>query len=94
MEKRKFAKSDEEISLLGYGCWGIGKSMWIGAEDTESKKALRRAIDEGINFFDTALVYGMGHSEKLVGEVEKESGKESIYSFKSSSSKYGMACRG
>lgn len=75
MEKRKFAKSDEEISLLGYGCWGIGKSMWIGAEDTESKKALRRAIDEGINFFDTALVYGMGHSEKLVGEVEKESGK-------------------
>jgi aryl-alcohol dehydrogenase-like predicted oxidoreductase len=75
MEKRKFAKSDEELSLLGYGCWGIGKSMWIGAEDTESKKALHRAIDEGINFFDTALVYGMGHSESLVGEVEKESGK-------------------
>jgi len=82
MEKRKFAKSDEEISLLGYGCWGIGKSMWIGAEDTESKKALRRAIDEGINFFDTALVYGMGHSEKLVGEVEKESGKKLLIASK------------
>lgn len=82
MEKRKFAKSGEEISLLGYGCWGIGKSMWIGAEDTESKKALHRAIDEGINFFDTALVYGMGHSEKLVGEVEKESGKELLIASK------------
>lgn len=76
MENRKFAKSDKEISLLGFGCWGIGKSMWIGADDTESKKALHRAIDEGINFFDTALVYGMGHSEKLVGEIEKESGKK------------------
>ncbi|HKI78871.1 MAG TPA: aldo/keto reductase [Ignavibacteriaceae bacterium] len=76
MEKRKFAKSDEEISLLGYGCWGIGKTMWIGADDMESKKALHRAVDEGINFFDTALVYGMGHSESLVGEVEKESGME------------------
>src|SRR3990172_3987818 len=76
MEKRKFAKSGDEISLLGYGCWGIGKSMWIGADDAESQKALHRAIDEGINFFDTALVYGMGHSETLVGGAEKESGKK------------------
>ena len=76
MEKRKFADTNEEITLLGFGCWGIGKSMWIGADDTESKKALIRAIDEGINFFDTALVYGAGHSETLVGEAEKESGKK------------------
>ena len=76
MEKRKFADTDEEITLLGFGCWGIGKSMWIGADDTESKKALIRAIDEGINFFDTALVYGAGHSETLVGEAERESGKK------------------
>ena len=76
MEKRKFADTNEEITLLGFGCWGIGKSMWIGADDTESKKALIRAIDEGINFFDTALVYGAGHSEVLVGEAEKESGKK------------------
>jgi aryl-alcohol dehydrogenase-like predicted oxidoreductase len=75
MEKRKFARTNEEITLLGFGCWGIGKSMWIGADDAESNKALRRAIDEGINFFDTALVYGAGHSETLVGEAEKESGK-------------------
>lgn len=75
MVYKKFAKSDEKVSQLGFGCWGIGKSMWIGAEDIESKKALHRAIEEGITLFDTALVYGNGHSEQLVGEVEKESGK-------------------
>ncbi len=76
MEKRRFARSDEMITLLGFGCWGIGKTMWIGADDKESKKTLHKAIDEGINFFDTALVYGTGHSELLVGEVEKEAGKK------------------
>lgn len=76
MQKVKFAKSNEEVSRLGFGCWGIGKSMWIGAEDNESKQALHLAIENGINFFDTALVYGNGHSEKLVGEVERESGQK------------------
>ncbi len=76
MIMKSFGKSREKISLLGFGCWGIGKMMWIGADDEESKKVLRKAIEEGINFFDTALVYGNGHSEKLVGEVEKESGKK------------------
>ncbi len=76
MEYKKFSKSDVEVSRLGYGTWGIGKTMWIGADDKESKKVLRKAIDLGINFFDSALVYGMGHSEKLIGQAEKESGKE------------------
>ncbi|MHB1686464.1 MAG: aldo/keto reductase [Ignavibacteriaceae bacterium] len=70
---KQFAKSKYKVSQLGFGCWGIGKTMWIGADDSESKKTLHRAIDAGINFFDTALVYGNGHSEMLVGEVEKES---------------------
>ncbi len=73
---KKFGKSNEMISLLGFGCWGIGKTMWMGADDKESKKVLLKAIDEGINFFDTALVYGNGHSENLVGEIEKETGKK------------------
>lgn len=76
MEYKNFAKSDIKISRLGFGAWGIGKSLWIGAEDKESKRALREAIEAGVNFFDSALVYGMGHSEKLIGEVEKESGRE------------------
>jgi aryl-alcohol dehydrogenase-like predicted oxidoreductase len=75
MKMKKFFRSAEEISLLGFGCWGIGKSDWIGAEDKESKKVLLRAIDEGVNFFDTAFAYGNGHSEKLLGEAERESGK-------------------
>ncbi|MBN2425261.1 MAG: aldo/keto reductase [Calditrichaceae bacterium] len=76
MEYRNFAKTDIQLSRLGFGAWGIGKTMWIGAEDKESKKVLRKAIDAGINFFDSALVYGNGHSEKLLGEVEKEAGQE------------------
>jgi len=75
MIRKKFNNSKIELSQLGFGCWGIGKAEWIGADDKESKKVLMRAIDEGINFFDTALAYGKGHSEQLVGEAERESGK-------------------
>ncbi len=88
MQYKKFATSDIEVSRLGYGGWGIGKSFWIGADDAESKRALHRAIEEGVNFFDSALVYGMGHSEKLIGEVEKESGKELFITSKIPSKKY------
>ena len=76
IKMKNFAGSNELISLLGFGCWGIGKAMWIGADDNESRRALLKAVDEGINFFDTALVYGNGHSEKLVGEVDKDCGRQ------------------
>ncbi|MDP3684929.1 MAG: aldo/keto reductase, partial [Ignavibacteria bacterium] len=88
MVYKNFAGSNEEVSLLGFGCWGIGKSMWIGAEDSESKKALHKAIEQGVTLFDTAYVYGMGHSEKLVGEVEKESGKKLFIASKVPSKKF------
>jgi aryl-alcohol dehydrogenase-like predicted oxidoreductase len=87
MKMNSFAKSDKLISLLGFGCWGIGKSDWVGADDKESKKVLIKALEEGINFFDTALAYGNGHSEKLVGEAEKESGKEMFIATKIPSKK-------
>jgi len=76
MEYRTFAKSDEKISRLGFGGWGIGGNMWIGAQDKESKRALHRAIESVINFFDSAFVYGNGHSEELIAQAEKESGKK------------------
>ncbi len=76
MEYKTFSKSDVTVSRLGFGGWGIGKTLWIGADDAESKRALRRAIEEGVTFFDSALVYGMGHSERLIGQAEKESGKD------------------
>ena len=85
---KKFAGSEEEVSLLGYGTWGIGKTMWIGAEDKESKESLHAAIENGINFFDSALVYGDGHSEKLIGEVEKECGKNLFITSKIPSKKF------
>ena len=88
MKYNKFARSEENVSLLGYGAWGIGKTMWIGAEDQESKKSLHRAIEKGVNFFDSALVYGNGHSDKLLGEVEKEAGKELFITSKIPSKKF------
>ncbi len=72
MQYKTFSKSDQKVSLLGYGGWGIGKSFWVGAEDEESKRSLHSAIGKGVNFFDSAAVYGNGHSEKLMAEVEKE----------------------
>jgi len=76
MRNKKFAKSDETISLLGYGAWGIGGGMWRGEDDNESKKTLHKAIESGVTLFDSALMYGNGHSEKLLGEVEKEHGSK------------------
>ena len=73
---KNFAGTEEKVSLLGFGAWGIGKSMWVGAEDIESKKTLHKAIEQGVNLYDSALVYGNGHSEELVGEVEKEYGQK------------------
>jgi aryl-alcohol dehydrogenase-like predicted oxidoreductase len=78
MEYRPLGRTGLEVSAVGYGAWGIGKSAWIGAEDEESLRALDRAIDLGLNFIDTALGYGNGHSEQLVGQtVRKRS--ETVY---------------
>ena len=72
MNYRKLGATGIEVSEIGYGAWGIGKDAWLGAEDDESLKALNTAIDHGLNFIDTALAYGDGHSERLVGRVVKE----------------------
>ncbi|MFD0695278.1 aldo/keto reductase [Paenibacillus sp. GCM10027628] len=78
MNYRTLGKTGLKISEIGYGAWGIGKTGWIGASDEESLKALHRSIDLGLNFIDTALGYGDGHSEKLIGQVVRER-SESIY---------------
>jgi aryl-alcohol dehydrogenase-like predicted oxidoreductase len=72
MHVRKLGRAGMEVSEVGYGAWGIGGSKWLGAEDEESLRALHRAIDLGVNFIDTALGYGQGHSEELVGRVVRE----------------------
>jgi aryl-alcohol dehydrogenase-like predicted oxidoreductase len=78
MIKHTLGKTGLEISALGFGAWGIGGSMWIGAEDGESLAALRRAIELGVNFIDTAAGYGGGHSEDLVGRAVREAA-ETVY---------------
>jgi aryl-alcohol dehydrogenase-like predicted oxidoreductase len=75
MRYRKLGRTNLEVSDVGFGAWGIGGSMWRGSEDRQSLAALRTAIDLGLNFIDTALAYGNGHSEKLVGQVVREAGK-------------------
>jgi aryl-alcohol dehydrogenase-like predicted oxidoreductase len=69
MKLRQLGRTKFEVSEIGYGAWGIGGTMWIGASDKASLAALTRAIELGVNFIDTALVYGNGHSEELVGRV-------------------------
>jgi aryl-alcohol dehydrogenase-like predicted oxidoreductase len=72
MRYRRLGRTGLEVSEVGYGAWGIGQSQWLGAEDDESLRALHAAIDGGLNFVDTALAYGRGHSEQLVGQVVAE----------------------
>jgi len=71
MNYRMLGRTGLSVSEIGYGAWGIGKSGWIGANDDESLRALQRALELGLNFIDTALGYGNGHSEQLVGQAVK-----------------------
>jgi len=78
MKYRKLGRTGIEVSEISYGAWGIGGVQWTGGDDQEAKRALNLAIDQGLNFIDTALAYGDGHSERLVGEVAR-SRKERIF---------------
>ncbi|MGA2588486.1 MAG: aldo/keto reductase [Bryobacteraceae bacterium] len=75
MKYRKLGRTNFEVGEIGYGAWGIGASQWLGGSDKESLAALRRAIELGLNFIDTALAYGNGHSEKLVAQVVRDAGR-------------------
>ncbi|WP_188454935.1 aldo/keto reductase [Virgibacillus oceani] len=74
MNYRQLGKTDLTISELSFGTWAIG-GAWGKLNDTEALNGLDRAMDEGVNFFDTADVYGDGHSEELLAKATK--GKES-----------------
>ncbi|HEX9831075.1 MAG TPA: aldo/keto reductase [Thermodesulfobacteriota bacterium] len=68
MEYRRLGSSDLELSEIGFGCWAMGGG-WGQIDDRESIATARRAIDLGINFFDTADIYGFGHSEKMLAQA-------------------------
>jgi aryl-alcohol dehydrogenase-like predicted oxidoreductase len=77
--KRILGKSGIEVSALGLGCWAIGgpwlfngsPAGWSGVDDAESLRAIQRALELGVDFFDTAANYGAGHSERLLGQAFK-----------------------
>lgn len=75
MEKRRLGNSDLEITRLGYGAWAIGGNGWAFGwgvqDDAQSIAAIHRALDLGINWIDTAAVYGLGHSEEVVARALK-----------------------
>ena len=75
MNARRFGRLGWQVSEIGYGMWGMGG--WTGSDDEESRRSLDRAVELGCNFFDTAFAYGMGRSEKLLGELlERHAGKK------------------
>ena len=73
---RQLGNSDMHLTAIGFGAWAIGGGNWQygwGAQsDRESLAAIRRALDGGMNWIDTAAVYGLGHSEEIVGQALKE----------------------
>ena len=75
LQKVAFGKTGLEITPVGFGAWAIGGGGWRGAwgpqDDDEAVGAIRRAVELGINWVDTAAVYGLGHSEELVAEALK-----------------------
>ncbi|MCL6602021.1 MAG: aldo/keto reductase [Paenibacillus sp.] len=73
MNYRQLGNTELSISEVSFGTWGIGGD-WGGSSDTDALKGLEKAIDSGVNFFDTADVYGSGHAERLLAKATK--GKE------------------
>ena len=75
--RRRLGRIGHEVSGLGLGCWAIGGPFWRGenpvgwgeVDDAESRRAIHRGLDLGVTLFDTADVYGAGHSERVLGEA-------------------------
>src|SRR6202020_1181822 len=79
-ETRQLGNSDLHLSPIGFGAWAIGGGDWAFAwgpqDDNDSIAAIHKAIDLGINWIDTAAVYGLGHSEEVVARALKTASKK------------------
>ena len=82
MEYREFGRTGWKISTIGFGAWGIGGDAWGTTDDEVSRASLHKAIDLGVNFIDTADVYGDGHSEQLIAQVRKTRSEQLIIATK------------
>ncbi len=81
MQYRKLGRTGWEVSVISFGSWAIGGS-WGKVDDSESLDALHTAVEMGVNFFDTADVYGDGRSEKLLAQLKKDHKQEIIIATK------------
>ncbi|SHJ80446.1 aldo/keto reductase [Pseudozobellia thermophila] len=77
MKYRRFGRTDWQVSEIGYGMWGM--AGWTESDDIQSAKSLDLAVENGVNFFDTAWGYGEGHSEELLGELVRRHPREKLY---------------
>lgn len=77
MRYRSFGRTGWSVSEVGYGMWGMGG--WTESDDAESMQALRRSVELGCNFFDTAWGYGAGHSEGLLGQLVRAYPDRKLY---------------
>jgi len=77
MQYRPLGRTGFRVSTVSFGAWAIG-GTWGPVNDAESMRALHRAVDRGVNFIDTADVYGDGHSERLVGKLRRERPRDGI----------------
>lgn len=82
MEKRQLGRSEIYITPIIMGTWQAGKRMWVGIEDAETVKAMREAFEAGITTFDTAEVYGEGHSEQIIAEALSDVRSQVVYASK------------
>ncbi|MBN1313762.1 MAG: aldo/keto reductase [Anaerolineae bacterium] len=78
MQYRELGRTGWKVSTVSFGSWAIG-GTWGPVEDDESLAALHRAVELGVNFFDTADVYGDGHSERLLAQLRRDHKDETIY---------------
>jgi len=69
MEYKRLGSTNLEISRIGFGCWAIGGHGYGSVDDQQSVNAIQKALDMGVNFFDTADVYGFGHSEEILSKA-------------------------
>src|SRR5271154_5463281 len=87
---RQLGRSDIQVSAMGLGCWAIGGPFWSGevplgwgkVDDNESIRAIHRGLELGVNFLDTANVYGAGHSERVVARALGERRKQIVIATK------------
>lgn len=77
MKYRRFGRTNWQVSEVGYGMWGM--AGWKASDDLQSAQSLDLAVENGVNFFDTAWGYGEGHSEQLLGALVKRHPSKKLY---------------